>query len=100
MIGMLIVTYIPRMLPLLLLASRPLPPLVIAWLKYVPVTVLSALLLPSLLIQDRELSFGRDNLFLWAAFPTIFVAWKTKSFFGAVLTGVGLVAAARYVGGL
>ena len=100
MLGMLAVTYLPRLLPLLLLTSRPLPPLVIAWLRYVPVTVLSALLLPSLLVQDEQLAFGHENLFLWTAFPTILVAWKTKSFFGAVLTGVGIVAAVRYFGGL
>ena len=99
MLGMLAVTYLPRLLPLLLLASRPLPPLVIAWLRYVPVTVLSALLLPSLLVQDGQLAFGHKNLFLWAAFPTILVTWKTRSFFGAVLTGVGLVAATRYFWG-
>ncbi len=100
MLGMLAATYLPRVLPLLLLASRPLPPLVIAWLRYVPVTVLSALLLPSLLVQDGHIAFGYENLFLWAAFPTILVVWKTKSFFGAVLTGIGIVAAARYFWGL
>lgn len=100
MLGMLAVTYLPRLLPLLLLASRPLPPLVIAWLRYVPVTVLSALLLPSLLVQDGQIAVGHDNLFLWAAFPTIVVVWKTKSFLGAVLTGVGSVAIARYLLGV
>jgi branched-subunit amino acid transport protein len=97
LLGMLGVTYLPRVFPVLLLSSRSLPPLVTSWLKYVPVAVLAAMLLPSLVIQEGHVSFGLKNLFFWAAFPTIFVAWKTRSFFGAVIVAMGLVAAARYL---
>ena len=99
-LGMLVVTYLPRVLPVWLLSSKSLPPLVIAWLRYVPVAVLSAMLLPSLVMQDNQIHIRADNLFLWATVPTILVAWKTKSFFGAVLVGIGVVAAARYIWGL
>jgi len=98
-LGMLLVTYLPRLLPIWLLSSKSLPPLVVAWLRYVPVAVLAAMLLPSLLIRDTQINFGTKNLFFWAAFPTIFVAWKTRSFFGAVIMGMGIVAVARYVVG-
>lgn len=98
-LGMLVVTYLPRVLPVWLLSSKTLPRLVIAWLRYVPVAVLAAMLLPSLLVYEDRIDVGFDNLFFWAAFPTLLVAWKTRSFFGAVAVGVGLVAAARYVFG-
>lgn len=97
---MLVVTYIPRVLPIWLLSSRALPPLVIAWLKFVPVAILAAMLWPALLVKEGQLDVGFDNLIFWAAFPTMLVAWKTRSFLGAVLTGVGIVAAARYLLGL
>ena len=40
---------------------------------------------------------GLSNLFLLAAFPTLLVAWKTKSLFGSVIVGALVVAVARYV---
>ncbi len=93
------VTYIPRLLPLWLLTVKPLPPLVVSWLRYVPVAVLSAMLLPDLLLVEGALDFSARNLFLWAAFPTLLVAWKTRSLFGSVTVGMLLVALARYWGG-
>ena len=41
LLGMLAVTYVPRVLPVLMLSSRRLPPAVVAWLRYVPVAVLA-----------------------------------------------------------
>jgi branched-subunit amino acid transport protein len=98
--GMALVTYLPRVLPVWLLSQRTLPPLLIDWLRYVPVTVLSALLLPALTVQENRIDVGFDNIFLWAAIPAVLVAWKTKSFFGTVLVGMGVVALARYLWGL
>jgi len=95
--GMSLVTYLPRLLPAWFLRGRELPPFVVAWLRYVPVAVLSALLLPSLLVQGGKFALAWNNLYLWAALPAIFVAWKTKSMFATVLTGMVLVALARLV---
>ena len=96
MVGMLVVTYLPRLLPVLLFSSRDLPPLVITWLRYVPAAVLAAMLLPSLVLVDNQLDLRINNIFLWAAIPTFFVALKTKSLFGSVIIGMMVVAAARY----
>jgi branched-subunit amino acid transport protein len=97
-LGMGFVTYLPRLLPVLLLSSKNLPPLVEAWLRYVPVAVLSAMLLPSLAVKDGNLDFSSSNLFLWAAIPTFLAAWKTRSLFGSVIVGMAVVALARYLG--
>ena len=99
-LGMSLVTYLPRLLPTWLLSSKSLPPFLITWLRYVPVAVLAAILFPALLIYDKQLSLRPDNLFLWAAIPTLLVVWKTRSFFGAVIIGMGIVALARHVFGL
>jgi branched-subunit amino acid transport protein len=96
-LGMLGVTYLPRLLPIWILASKTLPPVVLAWLRYVPVAVLSAMLLPALMVQDNQLVLGWENLFLWATLPTLYVARRTRSFFGAVLTGLVTVALIRYL---
>ncbi len=94
--GMGAVTYLPRLLPMLLLSDRKLSPWIARWLSFVPATVLAALLAPGLLCRDGTLFLELDNLFLLAAVPTFFVAWRFKSFFGTVAVGMGLVALARY----
>jgi len=95
-IGMLVVTYIPRVAPLLALASKSLPEPMVRWPSYVPTAVLSALLFPSLVLKENRFDFSPENYFLWAAIPAFLLAWKTKSFFGTVALGMGLVAAGRY----
>jgi branched-subunit amino acid transport protein len=100
LLGMALVTYLPRLLPAWFLRGRELPPFLVAWLRYVPVTVLAALLLPSLLVSDGALALQWDNLYLWAAVPAIFTAWKTKNMFATVLVGMFVVALARLVLGL
>ena len=95
-LGMLAVTYIPRMVPLVALASRTLPEPVVRWLSYVPVAVLSAMLFPALLLKDKQFDFTLENYFLWAAIPAFILAWRTRSFFGTVALGMGLVAAGRH----
>ena len=97
-LGMGVVTYLPRLLPVLLLSSRKLPPLIIVWLRYVPVAVLAAMLWPSLLVQGERLDLSVNNLFLWASIPTFLVAWKTRSLFGSVIVGMVIVAFARILG--
>ena len=94
---MMAVTYVPRVLPMLLLSSRKLPQVVVAWLSYVPVAVLAAMLFPALLPVVAPLLVG---FFLWAAVPTLLVAWKRRSFFGAVIVGMVVVAVARLVLGV
>ncbi|MDC0335974.1 AzlD domain-containing protein [Pseudodesulfovibrio sp.] len=94
--GMTLVTYIPRVAPVLALASRTLPEPIIRWLSFVPTAVLSAMLFPSLLLKDAAFDFTQGNFFLWASIPAFILAWRTKSFFGTVALGMGLVAAGRY----
>jgi branched-subunit amino acid transport protein len=94
-IGMALVTYIPRLLPVWTLSSRPLPRLAVAWLRYVPAAVLAAMLFPSIVSPHQEVDLGLDNLFFWAAVPTWLVAWKTRSLFGSVIVGMVVVAVAR-----
>lgn len=98
-LGMALVTYLPRLLPVALLASRTLPDLVVAWLRFVPVAVLSALLLPGLVTQEGSLDLSADNWFMWAAIPAVLVAWRTRSMFATVVVGMGVVAIARALTG-
>ena len=97
--GMAAVTYGPRAIPMLALASRSLPAPLARWLSYVPTAVLSAMLFPALILKDKSLDISLDNVFLLAAIPAFVLAWRTRSFFGTVALGMALVAAARFFGG-
>lgn len=95
-LGMALVTYVPRALPALALSSRTLHPAVQRFLSFVPVAVLSALLLPSLVVTKGNLDFSGENVFLWVSLLLLPFCVKTRSFFGTVAVGMGLVAAARW----
>ena len=99
-IGMALVTLAPRLAPILLLSDRKIPKIVMRWLALIPPAVLSALLLPTLLLDrsgaSPSLSFY--NIYLFAAIPTFMVGWKTKSLSGAVVTGIAVVALVRLSG--
>jgi branched-subunit amino acid transport protein len=95
-LGMGLVTYIPRLIPLVILRDKgKLPPAVAAWLRHVPPAVLAAMLLPALVAGDGQPERMPGNLFLWAAVPTALVACKTHSLFGSVATGIACVALGR-----
>lgn len=83
-----LVTYLPRCLPLLYLAHRQLPKGLVDWLSCIPAAILSALLAPILFADatTRSLELGKPEL--WAALPTLLVAWKTKSLGATVVVGM------------
>lgn len=93
-LGMGLVTYIPRWLPFLILAHRRLPAAFAAWLDLIPVAILSALLLPALLMADKESGLDFFRLEFWIAIPTLLFALKTRSLGGTVLLGMALYWAA------
>ena len=84
------VTYVPRWAPLFLLTSRRLPDGMIEWLDLIPAAILSALLLPALLLggEPRQVSLLRPELLV--AVPTFLFALKTKSLGATVLAGMML----------
>jgi branched-subunit amino acid transport protein len=89
-VGMGAVTYIPRCFPLLYLSTKKLPPWFVTWLNFIPVSILSALLLPTLITEGnpRHIDLTRPELLV--ALPTILFALKTKSLGGTVIVGMGL----------
>ena len=69
--GMCLATLIPRVVPITLLAGRKLPPLLVRWLSFVPVSVLAALVMPDLTLVNGKLDLSFDNLFFIASLPTL-----------------------------
>ncbi len=96
-IGMGVVTYLPRALPLIYLAHRKLPQELVDWLGLIPVAVLSALLAPALLTDTAERSFSLEKPELLVAIPTLLFALKTRSLGGTVLVGMLLFWLANFI---
>lgn len=58
-LGMAVVTYIPRAIPLTFLEGKELPPVVSGILRNIPFAVLGALIFPAILyVQEGNLLFG------------------------------------------
>ena len=94
---MSLVTFIPRVLPILALSRRNLPKMVESWLSYVPVAVLAALLAPSLFAPNGavNLSFTVNPAF-WVSIPVFIIAAFTRNLFVTVLSGMILIALVRF----
>jgi branched-subunit amino acid transport protein len=95
-LGAAIVTFIPRVLPLMLLSRIALPDWGIRWLHYVPVSVMAALAGQELFLQDGKWSPISSNIELMAALPTAIVAMKTRSLLGTVVVGIISVMVLRF----
>ncbi|MDD3265412.1 MAG: AzlD domain-containing protein [Dehalococcoidales bacterium] len=88
LLGMSLVTYIPRWIPLVVLSGRKLPDWLVEWLDLIPVAILSALLFPLLVMPEEG---GAVNLIqpeLIAALPTAVIALKLRSLSITVIAGM------------
>lgn len=95
---MSLVTFVPRVLPILALSRRKLPAPVERWLSYVPVAVLAALLAPALFAPEGTLNLALNvNPAFWVSIPVFLVAFLTRNLFITVLGGMVLIALTRYL---
>ena len=95
-IGCAVVTWIPRIMPFIFVKKVELPEVVLRWLKYIPVCILSALVFESL-FYEGETFIVPDWPSLAAFVPTLIVALVTKSLSWTVVVGVVSMAIIRFV---
>lgn len=95
-IGCALVTWLPRVIPFIFVRNVKLPEIVLKWLSFIPVCILSALVIENLLDTDS----GRVVTLNWPVFltfvPTLIIALLTKSLSITVVAGVIIMAAVRY----
>ncbi|MDD1761094.1 MAG: AzlD domain-containing protein [Methanothrix sp.] len=87
-VGMGLVTYIPRYLPLFILAQRNLPRWFIEWLDMIPVAILSALVFSEIFLSGPPRHLDMLQIKSLVAIPTFLIALKTKSLGGTVISGM------------
>jgi len=66
------------------------PPLLSRALRFVPAAVLSAIILPELLLRDGQLAIGLGNDRLLAGAVAIGVAWGTKNVLLTIAAGMAV----------
>ena len=96
--GSVVVTLLPKILPVTFLKGDSLPPLLRHWLSFVPVAVMAALVGPDVFFYEGHFNAGPSNLFLMVALPSLLVAWWSKNYFLTIAFGIGLVILARWTG--
>ncbi|MBY5005946.1 AzlD domain-containing protein [Streptococcus suis] len=92
-----LVTWLPRVLPFVLTQNKSLPPRMVKFLSFLPITIIFALTLSS--IMDEEVGSLPSLLPVesLALLPTFWVVLKTKNILLAVLVGVLTTAALRLI---
>ena len=92
-----VVSWVPRVLPFVLVKYKGLPDIVVRFLHYLPVSILFALILSSLTTEK----IGHLPQFKWmeilATVPTVIVAFKSKNLLYAVIVGIVSMALIRLV---
>lgn len=96
-IGCALVTFIPRVLPLMLFSKIELPKWAVNWLKHIPVAVMAALLAQELLLSDNQFSLVDNKLELLAALPAFLVAILTRSLLVTVIIGLLAMMVLRFI---
>jgi len=90
-VGMAIVTYLPRLTPLVILRGKKLPPFLGTFLQFVPYAVLAALIFPGILSSTGETSTAAAG-----ALAAFFLAWMRLNIMLVVMGGI----AGAYLGTL
>ncbi len=94
-LGCAVVTWLPRILPFVFVKNVKMPDVVLRWLAYIPVCILSALVIEGMFVKEAQL-VTIDWLHLCAFIPTLLVALVTKSLSKTVVAGVITMAALRF----
>lgn len=87
-LGMGIVTYLPRLIPLITLTERPLPTLLRRFLLYIPYTALSALIVKGIIESDAAMFMATLVGLAFAALLSWFKGNMVLSVAGSILVSL------------
>ena len=88
----MIAAFIPRFLPLKFFSTRKIPEWFNEWMKYVPVSLFTALVVRDLFVKYKDLYICRFSIIwlkLLAAIIVIIVAYRSRSMGLSVLFWIG-----------
>jgi branched-subunit amino acid transport protein len=95
--GMMAVTFGVRYPVLALVSKLALPPMVLDALKFIPPAVLTAIIVPAVLMPAGILDFGLDNAYLVAAVTAGLISWRTNNLLLTIVLGMAIFLAWRWL---
>lgn len=95
-IGCGLVTWLPRIIPFILVRKLHLPDIMIRFLSYVPLCILTALFVQNLFMAKQGHFPDVKIEYCLASLPNILVALLTKNLMCIVVTGMCFMALIRY----
>lgn len=96
-LGTMLVTYIPRMLPLVLLSKSVLPKKVEEFLDYIPIAILGSILFSTILYRNDAIDLSFENEYMIAGIITIIIAKFVKRVDVIVITGIIITIILRFI---
>lgn len=96
-LGMALLTFSPRYLPFGLAGRITLPPLFESALNYVPIAVLTTIIVQSSLIRDGAIDFSVQNHHLIAAVAALLTAIFSRHLFLTIAIGLISYSFARFI---
>lgn len=90
------VTFIPRVLPMLLFGRVELPQWFLIWLRYIPVAIISALFFKDTLLLQGQLR-SWDDVYLTAGLLTLLIAFVSRNIFVTIIGGAVVFNVLRWV---
>ena len=87
-LGMALVTFGVRYPILALVSKIQLPESILSALKFVPPAVLSAIILPEVLISNGDFQLNFNNSELVASLAAGLIAWRTKNLLLTIVLGM------------
>jgi branched-subunit amino acid transport protein len=81
-------TYGTRLSFILLFGIKEMPPGLKRALRFVPASVLTAIILPEVLAHDGHMDLSPGNARFWAALLASLIAWRTGNVFLTILVGM------------
>ena len=95
-IGMMILTFVPRYLPIALAGRFHIHPLLGRALEFVPIAVLTTIIAQTSLVHGGKIDIALSNPYLYGLIAAIITAMITKHTFKTIIVGL-LVYAIAYV---
>lgn len=83
-----LITYAIRLSCIGLLGQKEMPPLLLKALRFVPISVLPAIILPQLFLRNNALVLSVQNPRWMAGILAAIVAWRTRNVLLTILVGM------------
>ncbi|HEX2907826.1 MAG TPA: AzlD domain-containing protein [Phototrophicaceae bacterium] len=98
-LGMAVVTFGVRYPMLAIVGRLQLPDTVVRALRYVPVAVLTAIIVPAMLMPKGEIELKPSNSYLIGGIIAGLVAWRTKNLLLTIVVGMAAFLLLRAISG-